>query len=65
MAGFLTCLKASPLRASSDHRFIVGALRAQRPYQLPRHPLLKALAPLQEGVARLSFTARIERLLFI
>jgi len=30
----------SPLRASSDHRFIVGALRAQGPYQLPRHPLL-------------------------
>ena len=27
----------SPLRASSDHRFIVGALRAQRPYQLSRH----------------------------
>jgi len=29
----------SPLRASSDHRFIVGALRAQRPHQLPRHLL--------------------------
>jgi hypothetical protein len=28
----------SPLRVSSDHR-IVGALRAQRPYQLPRHLL--------------------------
>jgi hypothetical protein len=28
----------SPLRASSDHRFIVGALRAQRPCQLSRHP---------------------------
>jgi hypothetical protein len=27
----------SPLRASSDHRFIVGALRAQRPCQLSRH----------------------------
>ncbi len=26
----------SPLRASSDHCFIVGALRAQRPHQLPR-----------------------------
>ena len=31
----------SPLRASSDHRFIVRALRAQRPYQLPRYPLLR------------------------
>src|SRR6185436_20418124 len=30
----------SPLRASGDHRFIVGALRAQRPHQLPRFPLL-------------------------
>jgi hypothetical protein len=29
----------SPLRASSDHRFIVGALRAQRPCQLSRTPL--------------------------
>jgi len=27
----------SPLRASSDHSFIVGALRAQRPCQLSRH----------------------------
>ena len=27
----------SPLRASSDHRFIVGALRTQRPCQLSRH----------------------------
>ena len=27
-----------PLRASNDHRFIVGAPRAQKPYQLPRHP---------------------------
>jgi hypothetical protein len=27
----------SPLRASSDHCFIVGALRAQRPCQLSRH----------------------------
>jgi hypothetical protein len=26
----------SPLRASSDHSFTVGALRAQRPCQLPR-----------------------------
>jgi hypothetical protein len=26
----------SPLRASSDHSFIVGALRAWRPCQLPR-----------------------------
>ena len=60
--------------------FIVGALRAQRPYQLPRYPLPRprvaraqetlspALSssediptPLQEGVARLSFTARAER----
>jgi hypothetical protein len=25
-------------RASGDHRFIVGALRAQRPHQVPRPP---------------------------
>jgi len=34
----------SPLRASSDHRFTVGALRAQRPCQLSRHSLFE-LAP--------------------
>ena len=35
----------SPLRASSDHCFIVGALRAQRPYQPPRYSLLRARVP--------------------
>ncbi len=35
----------SPLRASSDHRFIVGALRAQRPYQLSRHFPSKLACP--------------------
>jgi len=34
----------SPLRASSDHRFTVGALRAQRPCQLSRHSSFE-LAP--------------------
>jgi hypothetical protein len=39
------------LRASSDHRFIVGALRARRPYQLSRHPLCSG----SKGAARVSF----------
>ncbi len=30
-----------PLRASGDHRCIVGALRAQRPHQPPPHLLLR------------------------
>ena len=43
----------SPLRASSDHRFIVGALRAQRPYQLPRHPLLRPRVARAQKIVRL------------
>jgi hypothetical protein len=36
----------SPLRASSDHRFIVGALRAQRPCQPPCHSPPGRFSPL-------------------
>jgi len=39
----------SPLRASSDHWFIVGALRAQRSCQSPRHPLACSFFSSQAG----------------
>jgi len=43
----------SPLRASGDHRFIVGALRAQRPHQLPRHLLRRPRVARARKIIRL------------
>jgi hypothetical protein len=55
-----------PLRASIDHRFIVGALRARRKvdYSLER-PFPHHSAPFSlKGVAETALTARIERAQF-
>ena len=50
----------SPLRASSDHSFIVGALRAQRPCQLPRPSPSKLASPLWKGT-HVGLSAPVER----
>ena len=51
----------SPLRASSDHRFIVGALRAQRPCQLSRRsPSKLSRYTLQRVAWVVASTARVE-----
>ena len=42
-----------PLRASSDHCFIVGALRAQNPYQLLRHSILRPRVARAQKISRL------------
>src|SRR6185295_14496424 len=46
----------SPLRAAGDHRFIVGALRAQRPHQLPRLPLLLCSTLLSSSPPRVGWS---------